>query len=441
MIFCWKGKVADTAGVSDNSEFLIPEGIQRFHFWRRALCSWRHHVAGGLRSGIADKSPAKPPQKNSRSVARWILSLTIQWLKLVNNTIKWACCRRIRWANFYEPRILNIYLSDNTNNVVSGKERTSFDSDNNTMENAREVTLKLIGANFNRRNEYWLILEDAQTETGYQKYPVIIDLAFGMISSKVRRYTNPSWFTCFRRIRRGNCSEGYDLDALLNQHFAGRVVRKDLTKTTQGRANVLVCMCWASARHVLRLWRWRWVEQGLQNVKRILADNHVRPMKQRKWSRWSASVVRTKSSIKVGEAKPEKDVYEAQLSNLGIKDALVPSQMVKDNEKLLTGGYLAWLPSTISKKGRRPRPSHWWRFKPIQMPNMDMEEVFDARKHFNRDQWIDVLLRSVGMEPIILSNAPNTTLSPRWSRSWRTTITFASWGRAAVKAMYKEVFS
>lgn len=48
----------------------------------------------------------------------------------------------------------------------------------------REVTLKLIGANFNRRNEYWLILEDAQTETGYQKYPVIIDLAFGMISSK-----------------------------------------------------------------------------------------------------------------------------------------------------------------------------------------------------------------------------------------------------------------
>ena len=42
----------------------------------------------------------------------------------------------------------------------------------------RDVTLKLIGANFNRRNEYWLILEDAQTETGYQKYPVIIDLAF-----------------------------------------------------------------------------------------------------------------------------------------------------------------------------------------------------------------------------------------------------------------------
>ena len=54
-----------------------------------------------------------------------------------------------------------------------------FDSDNNTMEKrVRDVTLKLIGANFNRRNEYWLILEDAQTETGYQKYPVIIDLAF-----------------------------------------------------------------------------------------------------------------------------------------------------------------------------------------------------------------------------------------------------------------------
>ena len=96
----------------------------------------------------------------------------------------------------------------------------------------------------------------------------------------------------------------------------------------------------------------------------------------------------------------KKDVYEAQLSNLGIKDALVPSQMVKDNEKLLTGGI--WCMITVNyfyEEGQKTSPFSLFTLKPIQMPNMDMDEVFEARKQFDRDQWIDVLLRSVGMEP------------------------------------------
>ncbi|CQM77600.1 conserved hypothetical protein [Salmonella enterica subsp. enterica serovar Typhimurium str. DT104] len=178
--FCWKGKVADTAGVSDNSEFLIPKGIQRFHFSGGA-----RFVHGGamlqevcvpvLQVKALQKTAAeKQPQRRPVDIVKHK-----KMIKLVNNIDKVSLLQTHPVGELYEPRTLNIFIVDNANNVVSGKERICFDSDNNTMEKrVRDVTLKLIGANFNRRNEYWLILEDAQTETGYQKYPVIIDLAF-----------------------------------------------------------------------------------------------------------------------------------------------------------------------------------------------------------------------------------------------------------------------
>ncbi len=178
--FCWKGKVADTAGVSDNSEFLIPKGIQRFYFSGGA-----RFVHGGamlqevcvpvLQVKALQKTAAeKQPQRRPVDIVKHH-----PLIKLVNNIDKVSLLQTHPVGELYEPRTLNIFIVDNANNVVSGKERICFDSDNNTMEKrVRDVTLKLIGANFNRRNEYWLILEDAQTETGYQKYPVIIDLAF-----------------------------------------------------------------------------------------------------------------------------------------------------------------------------------------------------------------------------------------------------------------------
>lgn len=178
--FCWKGKVADTAGVSDNSEFLIPKGIQRFHFSGGA-----RFVHGGamlqevcvpvLQVKALQKTAAeKQPQRRPVDIVKHH-----PLIKLVNNIDKVSLLQTHPVGELYEPRTLNIFIVDNANNVVSGKERICFDSDNNTMEKrVRDVTLKLIGANFNRRNEYWLILEDAQTETGYQKYPVIIDLTF-----------------------------------------------------------------------------------------------------------------------------------------------------------------------------------------------------------------------------------------------------------------------
>ncbi|MEB5708431.1 protease Lon-related BREX system protein BrxL [Pantoea anthophila] len=192
-----------------------------------------------------------------------------------------------------------------------------------------------------------------------------------------------------------------DLDSMLNQHFRGRVVRKDLTKQLKEGANVpvyvleyLLGMYCASDDDEV-------VDQGLQSVKRILSDNYVRPDEAEKVK----SLIRERGSYKIIDKvtvklNQKKDVYEAQLSNLGIKDALVPSQMVKDNEKLLTGGI--WCMITVNyfyEEGQKTSPFSLFTLKPIQMPNMNMDEVFEARKLFDRDQWIDVLLRSVGMEP------------------------------------------
>ena len=192
-----------------------------------------------------------------------------------------------------------------------------------------------------------------------------------------------------------------DLDALLNRHFKGKVVRKDLTKQLKEGANVPVYVleyllgmyCASDDDEIVR--------QGLENVKKILAENYVRPDEAEKVK----SLIRERGSFKVIDKvgvklNQKKDVYEAQLSNLGIKDAVIPANIVKQNEKLLTGGI--WCIITLNyfyEEGQKISPFSVANLKPIQMPSMDMDELFAARTQFNTDQWMDVLIRSIGMEP------------------------------------------
>ncbi len=194
---------------------------------------------------------------------------------------------------------------------------------------------------------------------------------------------------------------GQDLDSLLNRHFKGKVVRKDLTKQLKEGANVPVYVleyllgmyCASDDDDVVR--------QGLENVKKILAENYVRPDEAEKVK----SLIRERGSFKVIDKvgvklNQKKDIYEAQLSNLGIKDAVIPANVVKQNEKLLTGGI--WCIVTLNyfyEEGQKISPFSVSNLKPIQMPSMDMDELFAARGHFNTDQWLDVLVRSIGMEP------------------------------------------
>jgi len=191
------------------------------------------------------------------------------------------------------------------------------------------------------------------------------------------------------------------LDNLLNQHFAGKVVRKDLTKLLKEGANVPVYVleyllgtyCASNDEQV--------IQDGLKTVKRILAENYVRPDEAEKVK----STVRERGSLKVIDKvtvtlNEKRDVYEALLANLGVKGVVVSNTYVKTFEKLLVGGI--WCIVTLQyfyEEEQKGSPFILQDLKPIQMPNMDLEELFQGRRAFSEEQWIDVLLRSTGMEP------------------------------------------
>jgi ATP-dependent Lon protease len=191
-----------------------------------------------------------------------------------------------------------------------------------------------------------------------------------------------------------------ELDNLLNKHFSGKVVRKDLTKKIKEGANVpvyvleyLLGQYCASTDDTI-------IEDGMKTVKRVLADNYVRPDESEKVK----SIVREKGGLKVIDKvtvtlNEKKDIYEAVFSNLGIKNVIVPSETVKKYQKLLAGGI--WSIVNLRyfyEEGQGASPFILENIKPIQMPNMDMEPLFEGRRAFTEEQWMDALLRSAGME-------------------------------------------
>ncbi len=191
------------------------------------------------------------------------------------------------------------------------------------------------------------------------------------------------------------------LDDLLNRHFPSKVVRKDLTKLVKEGANVPVYVleyllgsyCASNDDAV--------IEEGLRTVKKILAENYVRPDEAEKVK----STIRERGSLKVIDKvtvtlNEKRDVYEALLGNLGVKGVEVSSTTVKNFEKLLVGGI--WCIITLEyffEEDQKGSPFKIRELKPIQMPNMDLEELFEGRRAFTETQWTDALLRSTGMEP------------------------------------------
>jgi ATP-dependent Lon protease len=125
------------------------------------------------------------------------------------------------------------------------------------------------------------------------------------------------------------------------------------------------------------------------------------PTRRRKSSRRSESAGSLKIIDKVTVTLNERrDVYEALLGNLGVKGIEVPSSIVKKFEKLLVGGI--WSIVTLEyffEEDQKASPFLLRDLKPIQMPNMDLDELFEGRRAFTEEEWIDALLRSTGMEP------------------------------------------
>ncbi len=193
-----------------------------------------------------------------------------------------------------------------------------------------------------------------------------------------------------------------ELSTKLNTYFAGKVVRKDLTQKLKQGANVPIYVL----EYLLGMYCATddedSIDEGVERVKNILADNFVRPdeaekikSKIREMTRYT---VIDKLTVKLNE---KRDVYVAEFSNLGLKDVEIDSRYVKEFEKLLGGGIwcIVKIQYFFDEGAKNQNPFIIEQITPIQMPNMDMQELIEGRKHFSKEEWIDILIRSIGMEP------------------------------------------
>lgn len=192
----------------------------------------------------------------------------------------------------------------------------------------------------------------------------------------------------------------------LRETFDGKIVRKDLTKQIKEGANVPV--------YVLEFLLGQYcssddpaiIEEGVQKVKRILADNFVRPDEAQK----ILSVLRKNGSHTVidmitAELNIRDDRFYATFSNLGLRGIPIADEYPEKHDRLLCGGIwcIVQLEYEYIEEEKNDCPIHIRKLTPIQMPHVDLDELKRGRKNFTKDEWIDVLLRSIGMEPDTLS--------------------------------------
>ena len=191
------------------------------------------------------------------------------------------------------------------------------------------------------------------------------------------------------------------LDKLLT-HFSGKIVRKDLTKRIKEGANVPVYVleyllgmyCSSQDEEI--------IEQGVQNVKNILSRNYVRPDEAQK----VISKIRELGSYTVIDKVSVKlnyrtDTYVAEFSNLGLTGIPISSSYPSQYERLLAGGIwcIVQMEYFYDEGDKNRVPFIINKLTPIQMPTIDMEEFKRSRAAFTTDEWVDVILRSTGIEP------------------------------------------
>lgn len=221
----------------------------------------------------------------------------------------------------------------------------------------------------------------------------------------------------------------------LRQNFDGKIVRKDLTKKIKEGANVPVYVlefllgqyCSSDDPEI--------IGQGVENVKHILADNFVRPDEAQK----ILSVLRQRGSYTVIDKitvslNIRYDMYEAEFSNLGLKNIPISEEYPTKYDRLLCGGIWCivqldyeteneFAPEIISASGdyiqskkkrqKDATPINIRKLTPIQMPHIDIEELKQGRKAFTKEEWMDVMLRSIGMEPDTLTEREKWLLLAR----------------------------
>lgn len=207
----------------------------------------------------------------------------------------------------------------------------------------------------------------------------------------------------------------------LRQNFDGKIVRKDLTKKIKEGANVPVYVlefllgqyCSSDDDEV--------IEHGVQNVKRILADNFVRPDEAQKvLSRLRSRGSHTIIDMVTVRLDIKKDCFFAEFSNLGLANIPITDEYPEKYDRLLCGGIWCIVQldyetegdnnfgiidvdgNTLQSKQKKQKdisPISIRKLTPIQMPHIDIEDLKRGRQAFTKEEWLDVMLRSIGMEP------------------------------------------
>lgn len=192
-----------------------------------------------------------------------------------------------------------------------------------------------------------------------------------------------------------------ELDDKINQHFAGLVVRKDLVKAVKGNAIVPTYVLEYLLGQYCATNDEATIQTGIDTVKEILRKHYV----HRNEAGLVRSTIKEKGRHKVIDRisvslNDKDDVYEAEFSNLGIKKVLIDSGTVKAHQKLLVGG--VWCIADLEYEHTEEKAVTPWilaSLKPIQISRFEFDGYVEARKQFSTEEWIDLLIQSIGFNP------------------------------------------
>ena len=191
------------------------------------------------------------------------------------------------------------------------------------------------------------------------------------------------------------------LDRKINDYFPGKVVRKDLTKLVKGNAIVptyvleyLLGQYCATDDEIT-------IKEGIETVKRIITNHFVHRdeaqiVKSTIKERGSHRII-DKVSIRLND---REDRYEAFFANIGLSRIPISDEVVKEHPKLLSGG--VWCILTMGYVSTDEKKATPWvveQIKPIQISNIDIEEFKSMREKFTTDEWLDILLQTMGLNP------------------------------------------
>lgn len=191
------------------------------------------------------------------------------------------------------------------------------------------------------------------------------------------------------------------LDKKLNAQFTGKVVRKDLTKVVKGNAIVPTYVLEYLLGQYCATDDELTINEGLETVKNIITKHFV----HRDEAQLIKSTIRDKGSHRIIDKvsvklNEQQDRHEAYFANLGLKKVIINDEVIKAHRKLLSGG--VWCIITMGYVGGDERDGSPWiieNLKPIQISYTDINEYKELRSQFTKDEWIDVLMQTIGLNP------------------------------------------